>query len=268
MALQMDGPFEKYNYPQKTTALALTQVPTPSLKVKSKKMKYRSPVAMCLESRKKRRKKKPVTPVSYQPLAKPSTPPAVPHIPSRKEWLHKHKKRKKKESKEKSVNLEVLKLIDDLADVFNKKCIIEERKPWVLNVIFPPWRWWPLCWFYNLYVIRSKTMYRAKEKSKKKKHSEKVKHSDNDSEYETASPLSVAASVTSSKRRHKKSAIETPKVRDFLEIEILYFHGETYEVYFSFLSIFFANLTLIWNWCWLFFFLDQFFSKMSDILFF
>lgn len=124
LPMELDGPYEKANYhPQKPSIISPA-----AYKTNPKKLKYCGPVAMSLESKKKHKKKTAnVVPVASQSL-KPTVSQKTPLFPVRKEWLRKHKKRKKKDSKEKSINTEVLKMIDDLSDAFDKKCIIGERK--------------------------------------------------------------------------------------------------------------------------------------------
>lgn len=97
---------------------------------KLKKPAYRNLTLLNLENMKKRTKKKnPLSNASYHNTAKVKYSSAAPHrYPNRKEWLRKHKKRKKKETKEKAVNEEALKEIENLVEVFSKKCVIADKK--------------------------------------------------------------------------------------------------------------------------------------------
>ncbi|XP_065205528.1 histone-lysine N-methyltransferase ash1-like [Planococcus citri] len=183
LPLELDGPYEKANYSAQKPLINLSD----DYRTNPKKLKYFGSVDMCSESKKKHKKTKSnLALVVYESL-KPPVSQKMPLRPVQKEWLRKHKKRKKKDSKEKNVDTEVMKMIDDLVDTFDKKCIIEERKI-------------------------SKLTHRLKEKPKKKKNTEKVKHSDNEFEFEPVPSASVATNIASNKRRNKKSAIETPKV--------------------------------------------------------
>lgn len=103
---------------------------TPNLKAKSEKTLYRGPMIVWSENKKKSKEKKNlVQTVGHPPFVKmkPATSFASLY-PARKEWTRKHKKRKKKDSKEKNVSAEFLKSMEDLVEVFNKKCLIEDRK--------------------------------------------------------------------------------------------------------------------------------------------
>ncbi|XP_065200673.1 uncharacterized protein LOC135831812 isoform X2 [Planococcus citri] len=183
LPFELDGPYEKANYPIQKPSIGSSD----DYKTNSKKLKYFGSVDMCLEGKKNNKKRKSnLAPVLYESLTPPVSQ-KMPLCPVRMEWLRKHKKRKKKDSKEKNVNTEVMKMIDDLIDTFDKKCIIEERKI-------------------------SKLTHRSKDKPKKKKNMEKVKHSDNEFEFEPVPPASVTTNIACNKRRNKKSAIETPKV--------------------------------------------------------
>ncbi len=97
---------------------------------KSKKANYDDSVAVSLENLKKRkRKKNEVSLVAYRTSSDVKNRPAsAPSYPAHKEWLRKHKKHKKKDVKEKTLSAEFQKELDNLSEIFNKKCLIEDKK--------------------------------------------------------------------------------------------------------------------------------------------
>lgn len=96
-------------------------------RAKSKKQKYRSPVVMCLENPKKRRKKK-IEPSNFPYRNRENVVASSNFRGVDNKWSKKRKKHKKKSSKEKVVSVEFLKELESLAELFNKKCVIEDKK--------------------------------------------------------------------------------------------------------------------------------------------
>lgn len=104
-------------------------------RAKSKKQKYRSPVVMCLENPKKRRKKKDDSSNhSYRNRENAVSSSNFRGVNNK--WMKRRKKHKKKSSKEKVVSAEFLKELESLAELFIKKCVIEDKKA-VIKVTAP-----------------------------------------------------------------------------------------------------------------------------------
>lgn len=118
---RIDNRFDKsYQFSSKPASIISNDKP--------KKPQYTGPVTQYLENSKKRDKKR-NSPFGYAASVSVKMAPAfVPPFPTRKEWLRKHKKSKKKDSKEKTISPELLKEVENLAEVFGKKCVIEDEK--------------------------------------------------------------------------------------------------------------------------------------------
>jgi hypothetical protein len=62
----------------------------------------------------------------------------IPAFPTQNDWLRRRKKRKKKDAKEKMKisNPELVKEIENLAEFFSRKCIIEDEKLSLIDISF------------------------------------------------------------------------------------------------------------------------------------